>query len=181
MERQFLFLVSSARKHGNTESLARLAAGAISARHSQTWFHLADMRLEPFEDLRHDESGYSHPCGNEKVLLDQTLASSDIVFVTPLYWYSLPSNAKMYLDYWSKWLRLEGVDFRRGMAGKTLWVVCVLGDKDEEKARPLISTFRIIADYLKMSFGGVLLGNGSRPGDIGKDLPALENARSFFR
>ena len=39
------------------------------------------------------------------MLLDATLAATDLVFVAPVYWYSLPAAAKLYLDYWSAWLR----------------------------------------------------------------------------
>jgi hypothetical protein len=36
------------------------------------------------------------------------------------------------------------------------------------------------ADYLKMQFGGVLLGYGSRPGDVMSDCEALSRAKTFF-
>ena len=36
------------------------------------------------------------------------------------------------------------------------------------------------ADYLKMAFGGVLLGYGSKPGDIVTDKAAFERAGTFF-
>jgi hypothetical protein len=37
------------------------------------------------------------------------------------------------------------------------------------------------ADYLKMDFGGVLLGYGSRPGDVTVDTEALTRAQTFLQ
>lgn len=178
--RRFAFLSSSARHGGNTEMLARKAAASLPAKTRQDWIHLRDVPLADFEDLRHTVGEYPQPEGHEKLLFDATLGSTDLVFVVPLYWYSLPADAKKYLDHWSKWLRVPGADFRNRMAGKKLWGVCVLADEDPERARPVILTLEIIADYMKMDFGGVLLGNGSRPGDILADAEAMARATGFF-
>ena len=36
------------------------------------------------------------------------------------------------------------------------------------------------ADYMKMRFGGVLLGIGSRPGQVEEDTRAMIGATTFF-
>jgi hypothetical protein len=36
------------------------------------------------------------------------------------------------------------------------------------------------AAYMEMRFGGVLLGNGSKPGDVLNDTDALTRAKTFF-
>jgi NADPH-dependent FMN reductase len=178
--RQFTFIIASARRDGNTEWLARKAAEQLPAGIAQQWLHLADLPLPPFEDIRHSVGVYPEPQGNERVLFDATLSASDLVFVVPLYWYSVPASAKLYLDYWSGWLRVPGADFKARMAGRTLWGVCALSDEDPKRADPLIGTLAITADYMKMDFGGVLLGYGSRPGDVSGDKTAIEKAKQFF-
>src|SRR5690242_3664785 len=100
MNRRFLFLVASARREGNTETLARIAASSLPSDIEQQWIHLDEFPLERFEDIRHHagkNNPWPLPRGNEKYLLEATLAATDIVFVTPLYWYSLPSSAKLYI------------------------------------------------------------------------------------
>lgn len=179
-QRHFTFIVSSARRDGNTEWLARKAAERLPSDIPQQWLHLADLPLPAFEDIRHSVGVYPQPQGNERVLFDATLAASDLVFVVPLYWYSVPASAKLYLDYWSGWLRVPGADFKARMAGRTLWGVCALSDEDQARADPLIGTLAITADYMKMEFGGVLLGYGSRPGDVSADKAAIERAQTFF-
>jgi hypothetical protein len=179
--RRFTFILASARRSGNTERLASRAAEALPAEWDQCWLRLADLPLPPFVDRRHPAVAYPEPRGVERLLLDETLAATDLVLVVPLYWYSLPASAKTYLDYWSGWLRAPGADFRRRMAGKTLWGVCVLSDEDPGRADPLIGALEITANYMAMNFGGVLLGYGNRPGDVLVDSAALERAEVFFR
>lgn len=178
--RRFTFLIASARRDGNSEWLARKAAEYLPAGTAQQWLHLLDLPLPPFEDIRHSVGVYPEPQGNERILFDATLAASDLVFVVPLYWYSVPASAKLYLDYWSGWLRVPGADFKARMAGRTLWGVSALSEEDQSRADPLVGTLAITADYMKMDFGGVLLGYGSRPGDVMADKTALDKARSFF-
>ncbi|MFD0277207.1 flavodoxin family protein [Kitasatospora sp. NPDC127111] len=179
--RRFLFLNASSRADGNSERLARLAAGAsLPAGAEQRWLRLSEHPLPPFEDRRHAvDGGFPEPVGHERTLLDATLAATDLVFVAPLYWYSLPTSAKLYLDHWSAWMRLPGADFRARMAGGTIWAVTALAT-EPEKADPLIGTLRLCADYLGMRWGGALLGNGTRPGEVLKDDQALVAATSFF-
>ncbi len=178
--RQFTFLLASARRDGNTEILTRAAAEHLPREYGQQWLRLMDLPLPPFEDIRHSVGVYPQPEGNERVLFDATLGATDLVFAVPLYWYSVPFSAKLYLDYWSGWLRVPGADFRARMAGKTLWGVCAMSEEDTRRADPLIGTLRLTADYLKMEFGGVLLGYGSKPGDIVADTVAMESAARFF-
>ena len=178
--RHFTFVLASARRDGNTEVLTRIAAARLPPRWPQRWLRLMDLPLAPFEDIRHSVGVYPDPTGHERLLLDATLDATDLVFAAPLYWYSLPASAKLYLDYWSGWLRVPGAQFRARMTGKTLWGVCVLSDEDPGRADPLIGTLAITAEYLEMEFGGVLLGYGSKPGDILSDRQALERAGGFF-
>lgn len=181
MHRQFLFILGSARYDGNTEHLARHAARSLPASATQTWLHLLDHSLPLFEDIRHHETRkYSIETESERILLDATLAATDIVIASPVYWYSVSASTKLYLDHWSAWMRLEGVDFKARMAGKTLWTVAALSDDDWSLAQPLIDTLRLSADYMKMNWGGVLLGYGNRPKDVLLDSSSMERAEKFF-
>ncbi|MFJ4185982.1 flavodoxin family protein [Kitasatospora sp. NPDC089509] len=179
--RRFLFLDASSRVGGNTEQLARLAAeSSLPEGAEQQWLRLADHPLPPFQDLRHTGDGsYPEPVGHERTLLEATQAATDLVFVAPVYWYTLPTSVKLYLDYWSAWFRVPGVDLRAALRGGTLWDVTVLAGT-EDKAEPMIGTLKLIADYMEMRWGGALIGNGTRPGDVLNDEQALIAAKSFF-
>jgi len=178
--RRFTFLLASARQDGNTEILARKAAEHLPRHWSQTWLRLGDLPLSPFQDIRHSVGVYPQPEGNERVLFDATLQATDLVLAVPLYWYSVPASAKLYLDYWSAWLRVPGAEFKTRMAEKKLWGCCALSDEDTRVADPLVGTLALTAGYLNMAFGGVLLGYGNKPGDILADSAALERASRFL-
>ncbi|MEU5532774.1 NAD(P)H-dependent oxidoreductase [Streptomyces sp. NPDC020362] len=181
MSRRFLFVLGSARRDGNTELLARKAAEQLPGEVEQQWIRLADLALPDFVDLRHD-SDHVRPEADTPtgLLLDATLEATDIVIATPLYWYSVSGLTKRYLDHWSGWLRTPGLDFKATLGGRTLWGVTVLADREPSVADPLVGTLNNSAAYLGMRFGGVLLGNGSGPGDVRTDSEALTRAKTFF-
>ena len=177
----FLFLNASTREPGqtgNTETLARHAAQALPADTEQTWLRLADLELPPFVDRRHTTGTYPMPDGDLKTLLDATLAASDLVFVSPVYWFSIPSPIKAYLDHWSGWLRVPGLDFKAKMAGKSLWIVTTSGDL--AKAQPMFDSYHLCADFLGLRWRGTLWGKGGAPDAVLADTAACESATRFF-
>ena len=179
--RSFLFLLGSTRSGSNTELLARRAAEQLPAHVEQRWLRLADLPLPVFEDVRHgDGPNHREPAGHARTLLDATLGATDLVIASPLYWYAVSTPVKHYLDHWSGWLRVPGVDFRARMAGRTLWGVTALAGDDFSDADPLVGTLDKTARYMRMRFRGVLLGNGTRPGDVLRDQEALRKAKTFF-
>jgi hypothetical protein len=135
--------------------------------------------LPDFQDGRHDTGSWITG-ENEETLREATLAATDIVIASPLYWYSLSAQTKRYLDYWSGWLTAPGSGFKEGMAGGRLWGVTVMADDDERVADGLVTALHHSAAYLRMGFGGVLFGNGSRPGQVRDDEQALIRAKTFF-
>ncbi|MEU1911732.1 flavodoxin family protein [Streptomyces massasporeus] len=180
MTRRFLFVLGSARAEGNSELLARRAADQLPPDVEQEWIDLTEVPVPDFEDLRHDSDHVRPTEGNVARLLDATLSATDIVIVSPLYWYSVSAQTKRYLDYWSGWLRTPGLDFKATLAGRTLWGVTALAHTQEVVADPLVGTLHNSAAYMGMRFGGVLLGNGSKPGDVLTDDAALTRAKTFF-
>lgn len=179
--RRFLFLLGSSRVDGNTEALACRAAAALPRDVAQQWIRLDDVQLPAFHDQRHPRGvDRPHPAGPEAMLLDATLAATDVVLVTPLYWYSVSASTKLYLDYWSGWLELPGLRFKQRMSAKTLWGISVRGDREPEVMQPLDGMLQLSADYLDMRWGGLLTGNGSAPGQVLNDVAALAQAGEFF-
>ncbi|MDT9686812.1 NAD(P)H-dependent oxidoreductase [Streptomyces sp. P9(2023)] len=178
--RSFLFVLGSSRADGNTEILARAAAEQLPDDVGRRWVDLSRLPLPDFQDGRHETEGWPAE-ENEEVLRQATLEATDIVLASPLYWYTLSAQTKRYLDYWSGWLSAPGSDFKERMAGRTLWGVTVMADRDDVVAGGLGTTLNHTAAYLGMRFGGLLCGNGSRPGQVRDDGPALVRAKTFFQ
>ncbi|MBT2492064.1 NAD(P)H-dependent oxidoreductase [Streptomyces sp. ISL-96] len=179
-DRSFLFVLGSSRPDGNTELLARAAAEQLPVGVTQRWVDLAQLPLPDFEDGRHETDG-RQAGENEETLRQATLEATDIVIASPLYWYTVSAQTKRYLDYWSGWLSVPGSDFKERMAGRTLWGVTVMADDDEVVGDGLVTTLNHTAAYLRMGFGGVLFGNGSRPGQVRNDERAMIRAKTFFQ
>ena len=179
--RHFLFIVSSARipgAIGNTEWLAREAARHLPAEADSTWIHLNGLDLADFEDRRHDVGTYPMPTGDTARLLQATLAATDLVFVTPLYWYSFPNRLKLYLDHWSAWMRVPDLDFKARMRGKRAWAITTSGSR--EKTQPMFDSLKLCAEFLAMPWQGALWGAGGAPGAVEQDAAAIEAATTFF-
>ena len=175
--RHFLFLVASTRPDGNSERLARRAAAALPPEDIQTWLRLDEHPLPPFVDVRH--GGAFPPASGP--LVDATLAATDLVFVTPVYWYALPAAAKLYLDHWSAWMRDPELRFRERMAGRRMCAVIVdSSEPGDGTADPLIGTLTRTADYMDMRWMGALHGHANRPGEIVADATTLATADRFF-
>lgn len=181
-DRHLLFLVASTRRAGvagNTEWLARSAAAGLPEGSTQTWRHLHGLTLPPFEDRRHDRGDYPMPEGALRGLLDDTLACTDLVTVAPVYWFSIPSPLKLYLDHWSAFLRVPGLDFKARMAGKRWWVVSTSGHRG--RAQPMIDSCRLCAEFMGMDWRGALWGQGGEPGRVQADAEAVAAAPGFLR
>lgn len=178
LKQRFLFLLCSTRRLGNSEQLAYCAAHPLPPGTEEQWLHLLDFPLPNFIDQRHSGS-FQPPIGNAQLLLEATLNATDVVLVAPLYWYGLPAPAKLYLDHWSAWLRTPDVNFRERMEGKALWAITVSSGERAE-SQPLEDSLTLTANYLRMRWGGMLYGTGSRPNDIQLDALALHRAKSFF-
>ena len=179
--RHFLFIVSSARipgALGNTEWLAREAARHLPDGATATWIHLNGLDLADFEDRRHDVGTYPLPGGDTLRLLDATLEATDLVFVTPLYWYSFPNRLKRYLDHWSAWMRIEGVDFKGRMQGKRVWAITTSGNR--ETTQPMFDSLKLCAEFLAMAWQPPLWGQGGAPGAVEKDATAIGAAANYF-
>jgi NAD(P)H-dependent FMN reductase len=180
-QKHFLFILASARREGNAELLARQAASALPRDGEQTCIRLSELPLPLFEDVRHSGPGtYPYPQGHLRTLLEATLKCTDLVFVAPLYWYGLPATAKLYLDHWSSWLRVAGINFKERMAGKTLWAISSYSGEDPATAAPLFETLRLTTEYMHMRWGGGVLGSGNRPADVMNDAEALRVAFRLF-
>ncbi len=177
-----LFLLGSSRQDGNSEILAREAAKNLPSGVTQTWLKLSDYPLDAFQDFRHEEEvSYEMPMGNAKTLLDATLAADVIVFACPVYWYSLPAPAKLYLDHWSHWMRVPGLEFRAKMKGRYLFLTTSMAGSEKKEAEPLIQSLQLTANYMGMLWGGHVLAHANAAGDVLLQLTALNAAKALFK
>jgi multimeric flavodoxin WrbA len=138
-------LFSSSRRHGNTGRLIDRIASALKVE----VIDLADHRISPFDyDHRNRDDDFES-------LMRRVLAQDQIIFASPIYWYSVSAPMKIFFDRISDFLELPDLlPEGRRLRGKTAYVVCT--SASAEAAPEFMSAFDEMFRYLGMHFGGAL-------------------------
>lgn len=158
------------RPNGNTAILTNLITEGISVELIQ----LRDYTIYPIIDMRHTLEGFQNKADDYHAIIDKILAHDILIFSTPIYWYSMSGLMKNFVDRWSHSLRdINYPDFKEKMAAKKAYVIAVGGDTPNVKGLPMIQQFQYIFDFMRIEFGGYILGVGNKPGDIMQDQKAL--------
>jgi len=160
-------LFASSRRNGNTGQLIDRIAGELAIE----VIDLSRQRMSEY-DYEHRNRG-----DDFEPLMRHVLDHDQILFATPVYWYSVCPPMKVFLDRISDFLDLPELlaDGRR-LRGKRAYVVCT--SIYEEVPPSFIGAFVDTFNYLGMRYGGVAHAN-CRDGYIAErhDAAALEFAR----
>ena len=129
--RTTIALFASSRRHGNTGRLMDQVASDYEYRN----------RGDDFE-----------------ALIGRVLEFEQIIFASPVYWYSMSPPMKVFIDRIPDLLDLEDLlEQGRRLRGKTAFVVCT--SICEAAAPEFVGTFSETCGYLGMRFGGILNAN----------------------
>lgn len=141
-------LFSSARRHGNTGQLIDRIAAALEIE----VVDLGTLRLSPYDYEHRNRDDDFEP------LMQRVLAHEQIVFASPIYWYSVSPAMKIFLDRISDFLDLPDLLAEgRRLRGKNAYIVCT--SICDEPAPEFISAFVETFGYLGMKHGGVAHAN----------------------
>jgi multimeric flavodoxin WrbA len=164
------------RPKGNTETLTELAIKGLEVER----IHLKDYKINPIEDYRHSEEGFSEVNDDYNSIIARILPHDILIFATPIYWYSMSGTMKNFIDRWSQTLRdPKFPNFKENMSKKKVYVIAVGGDTPYLKGLPLIQQFQYIFGFMGSSFEGYVLGKGNQPGEILSDNVALTAAEEL--
>ena len=178
MAKRVLIIKGSPRGHGNSSLLAdRVADGVREAGGEVTVFHLQSLDIRPCDDCEACHEFKDGGCiidDDMQKLYPQLLASEAIVLASPVYWFSISAQMKLFID---RWYALESTK-GNGLAGKKFGIVLTYGDIDPYTSGAInaIHMFRDIFHYLRAEIAGVVYGSASNPGDILKKPEILEKA-----
>ena len=139
---------SSARRHGNTGQFIDFVAGELGIE----TIDLASVALSPFDyEHRNRHDGF-------EPLMRHVLDHDQLVFASPVYWYTVTATMKLFLDRLSDYLDLPDLlDEGRRLRGKHAYIVCT--SICEEPPASFISTFVDTFEYLGMRYGGYAHAN----------------------
>lgn len=143
-----IILFASSRRHGNTGRLADRIANELEAE----LIDLGEKNISAFD--------YEHRNRNDdfEPLMEKVLGFDNIVFASPVYWYSVAPPMKVFIDRISDFLDLPDLlDKGRRLRGKKGYVICTsISDVPDE---PFINAFKNTFSYLGMDFGGYINAN----------------------
>ncbi|MFG6147002.1 flavodoxin family protein [Halobacillus sp. B23F22_1] len=162
----------STRENGNTEYLAKQAVHEDAVH-----IYLRNHQIDGIIDERHSKEGFKPVADDHHFIIDQMLAHDVIIFATPIYWYSMSSLMKTFVDRISQLVREPGYEsFKEDLKQKEVYVIAVGGDNPKMKGLPLIQQFEYILQFFGSSLAGYLLGEARKPGEIKNNSLALSEA-----
>lgn len=146
--RPVIALFASARRHGNTGRLMDRVARDVPVE----VVDLAALRIAPYDyEHRHRDDDF-------EPLLERVLGHRQVIFASPVYWYSCSGPMKTFLDRITDCLDLPDLlDQGRRLRGKTGHVLCT--SICDEVAPSFIASFRETFAYLGMNYGACLHAN----------------------
>jgi multimeric flavodoxin WrbA len=138
-------LFASSRRHGNTGQLMDRIAKELAIE----VVDLATARMSAYDYEHRNRDDDFEP------LLRRVLDFDQIIFASPVYWYSVSPPMKVFLDRISDFLDLPDLlNEGRRLRGKQAYIVCTSIYEDVSKA--FLGAFTDTFDYLGMRFGGIV-------------------------
>ncbi len=159
-------IFGSARK-GNSEMLAEIVLHNITT----TKIYLRDKHIQPVTDA----GNLLSPDDDFEAVISTMLDHDILLFVTPLYWYSMSGIMKNFMDRWHQVLKDEKIYFRDRMSHKRAFLI-VVGSGAKMRGLPLVQQFQYIFDYFSTTFSGYILGDAYHPNEIMFDVQAVRMA-----
>ncbi|WP_226580344.1 flavodoxin family protein [Halobacillus litoralis] len=172
---KILTIIGSSRENGNTEFLLNQAMQNVE----HTQIRLNDYHIEPITDMRHTEEGFSPIDDDYEALLEQFLNHDLIIFVSPIYWFGMTGQMKLFFDRWSQYMRDERFEFKDKVKGKKAYVITAGGSNPYITGLPMIQQFGHIFDFVGMSFIDYVIGHAVKPGEIKEDPLALDKMNTW--
>lgn len=136
-----VILQASARSNGNTQKIAQLLAAEINA----------DIIILNEYDIAAYDYEHSHTDDDFLKVMRQIVSYDRIIMATPVYWYSMSAQLKIFLDRITDCLKIEK-DLGRLLKGKSLAALSC--GSDDYEVLGFFEPFKLSAEYLHMSYIG---------------------------
>jgi multimeric flavodoxin WrbA len=157
-------ILGSSRKKGNTAKVLAAVLGDSGAR----FFDLYDRTIHHYD--------YSRPLIEDDFLeiVEAMVASRNIVFATPVYWYSMSGRLKVFFDRLTE-LISDRKPLGRALAGKDVFLVT--SSSEQTLPEGFESPFRASSEYMDMTYRGGFHGWCKSTKEPPPEI--LEHARAF--
>ncbi len=177
-DKEVLIFMGSPRKTGNSTTLAKqVAAGAEKAGAKVETFFLHDMQIRPCDACDACRGKSETDC-----ILDDDLTplfpklrrAHALVIASPIYWFTVSAQTKVFMDRWYALGGPEGHSFK----GKRFGVVLTYADTDpfSSGAVNALRTFQDALNYVGARSVGLVYGSAWEPGEIRKNQELMDKA-----
>lgn len=160
-----LLINGSPRKQGNTATLGERLLQDIP---HQTC-HLTDYQLHFVQDYRDTSHPQQDLSDDFAELMTSFAQAEDIVLATPVYWYTMTGQLKVFMDRWFDSYS-TGFDFSH----KRIYLLVVGADQPQTKALGITQAVQHSCEWLKMDFQGTATVTADGPDDVANmtELPS---------
>jgi multimeric flavodoxin WrbA len=183
---KILGIMGSPRIGGNSDLLLDQAlAGAREAGGEVEKIILVQKKISGCYDCKKcNDSGICAVKDEMPEIHQKILEAQAIIHSVPVYFWSMTSQMKAYLD---RWCALFDANWRwhqaylPKMKGKGMGLITVCGDPDVHTADPIVHSFKNTADFTKMKWIGAVMASATEKGEIAQNETALKEAFDLGR
>lgn len=176
--RKVLILLGSPRKRGNSAVLAaRIAKGAVKAGAKVETVFLHGLKIAPCNSCYACQKEKSRGCAIKDAMQDlypKLLAADAWVIASPVYWFTMSAQTKLFMDRCFA-LLAYGQDV---FAGKRIAIAMSYGDADPFGSGCVnaLRTFQDAFNYTKAKIVGMVYGSAFGAGEIRANEALLNKA-----
>jgi multimeric flavodoxin WrbA len=181
--KKIVIVKGSPRKNGNSAILAeQVATGARAAGAEVESFFLHDLDISPCDACEACQTDAYLGCiiEDDMQMLYPKLKDADaLVIASPVYWFNVSAQTKLFLDRCYALRDEDGWCFR----DKKVGIVMAYGDSDPFSSGA-INAFRTFQDgfnYVGAKIVGFVYGSASDPGDIRANQQVMDDAHRLGR
>jgi multimeric flavodoxin WrbA len=178
MSAKIIVVIGSPRRKGNSATLARqVASGATEAGAQVETFFLHALDIQPCTACDACRKKLKNDCvikDDMKILYPKMMAADAIVIASPIYWFTMSAQTKLFMD---RWYALGGDD-GYALAGKKFGVVLAYADADPfaSGAVNALRTFQDAFHYIGAELVGTVYGSAAKAGEIRKNRALMDAA-----
>jgi multimeric flavodoxin WrbA len=173
-----IIALGSPRKNGNSALLAQKTAEGIKtagAQYESLFLH--DMNINPCracDSCQEEDAKYCIIEDDMQGLYPKLQDAEAIVIASPIYWFTVSAQMKLFVDRWYPFERPDG----NLLAGKRVGVLLVYGDTDPYTSGAVnaIRTFQDACSYIGANLVGIVYGSAMDAGDIAQNKEVMEKA-----
>jgi multimeric flavodoxin WrbA len=176
--KKIIIVKGSPRREGNSALLAeRLAEGARSAGARVESFYLHHMDIHPCDGCDACQSEPYRGCivdDDMQILYPKLLDADAIVIASPVYWFTVSAQTKLFMDRCYALVEKDGYALR----GKKFAIIMTYGDADPF-ASGAVNAFRTFQDafrFIGAEIAGFVYGSAGAAGEIRSDTALMARA-----